>query len=292
MIVLTGASGFLGACLAAALRQRQIDFICLVRRHSSVLETLGCKQERVDFDNLSTLQPFLNSSATLVHLLGLINGREEDLQQVNVAYARTLIHAAQKAGISKIIWISSVAALRRHGLYGETKYQGEQILIQSGLPYTILRPAYIFGAGDTKNTQLMINALKRFPMVPLLGGGDFKLQPVYVEDVVNLILQAIDKPAQNKCFNVAGENQISLKEMLQEFCTKLKVKRALLPIPLKPVQFLLRLFLKIFPYTELPIKQILELDKHEAFDIRETSRVFDFKPRTFQEGCRDMFDKR
>lgn len=291
MVVLTGASGFLGTRLVAALKQRQIDFLCLGRRPSKTLEAIGCKQEHVDFDNASTLQHFLNPSITVIHLLGLINGSEEDLQQVNVAYARTLVHAAQKAGVAKMIWVSSVAAIHRHGFYGETKYQGEQILIQSGLPYTLFRPAYIFGAGDTKNTQLMIKTLKRLPIVPLLGSGDFKLQPVYVEDAVSLILQAIEKPAQNQCFNVAGENQISLKEMLQEFSVQLKVKRVLLPIPLKPIQWLLRLWIAIFPYTKLPAKQILELDKHEAFDIHETAKVFDFKPRSFQEGCRAMFDK-
>ncbi len=292
MIALTGASGFLGQHLLRKFESEKLSALALVRPDSPRLKELKTIQREirfVDFDNVEAIAQALSGTRILVHALGIINGTEEALERVNVRYSKNIFQAAKQAGIEKVILISSVAALRRHGFYGETKYQGEHALLGSGLAYTILRPAYIFGSGDLNNTSLMIKTLKRYPAVPLLGGGDFKLQPVYVEDVADLVVQAVREPASNTAFNVAGSSQISLKSMLEELSKGLGVKRVFIPIPLKPMQLIVRGYLRLFPKTKLPAKQILELDKHEAFDISETSRVFRFKPISFAEGCRKMF---
>ncbi len=292
MIAITGATGFLGNHLIDALKSKGMEFTCLVREDSPRRESLekkGAHLNFVDFHDSVTLEPILFSSDILIHALGLINGSAEELQTVNVDYTRSVVEAAKRARVRKIVLVSSVAALMPHGLYGQTKAAGEKIVRESGIPYTALRPAYIYGSGDRNSTELMLRTLRRTPVVPLLGGGDFKLQPVYVDDVVDLIVQAVMKPACNTEFSVAGPAQISLKEMLLHFSKGLGVKRAYLPIPLKPVQAVLRVFLKLFPNTKFPAKQILELDKHGAFDISKTREAFRFDPIPFSQGVEKMF---
>ena len=112
-----------------------------------------------------------------------------------------------------------------------------------------------------------------------------------LDAALELLVQALDGDARDEGFTVAGPEQIALLDMLKLLAGGLKVKRAFLPVPLKPVQALMRIYLSLFPKTKLPAKQILELDKHEAFDISATQEAYNFKPRPFREGVERMFPK-
>lgn len=292
MIAITGASGFLGRHLAARLKSDGERFVCLTRRGSlnaGKLRQIGCEIRTVDFENAGSIADSLAGCEALIHLLGLINGTDSELAKANVLTTQNVTEAAKRAGIKSILYVSSVAALMRHGPYGISKHQGEERLRESGISFTILRPAYIYGRGDRRNTERMLNVIKKWPFVPLLGGGSFRLQPVFVEDVVELILKALRKPFDNQTYTVAGPAQISLREMLTEFSSALNRHPIFIPIPLRPLQIIARAYVSVFPNTRLPIKQILELDKHSAFDISETVRDFDFHPVSFTEGVKRMF---
>lgn len=292
MIAVTGATGFVGFHLLKAFEKRAKEVRCLVRpasprRHR--LNTSSAEVREVDFENAANLRGAFKGCDTVIHILGLINGTDALLRRVNIDYTRNVVEAARSEGAGRFIFVSSVAAIRRHGSYGETKFQAEELVRLSGLPYIIFRPAYIYGEGDTYNTGLLLRTLKTFPMIPLLGGGSFQLQPVYIDDMISLLMQSVDRPVPNKIYNVAGPRQIALREMLVILGSALKLKRFFIPIPLKPVQAVVRIYARIFKNTRLPAKQLLELDKHEAFDISQTSRDFVFKPIEFREGVGKMF---
>ncbi len=243
----------------------------------------------MDFTKTDSIASALRGSQILVHSLGLINGGEGALEEANAGIMGRIVSGAREAGIQKIIYISSAAAIHPHASYGKSKAKGEELLRSSGIPYLIFRPAYIYGTGDENNTEMILRTLKRFPVIPLLGGGSFKLQPIYVDDVVDLMMQGLFFSRLNQTYTVAGPEQIPLKDMLRILTEHLKVKRWFLPLPLKPVQAFLRLFYFLFSRSRIPVKQILELDKHKAFDISDTRRDFDFDPLTFEEGAEQMF---
>lgn len=291
MIAITGATGFLGGHFLNALQERQIPSTVLLRSGSpreSKLSRFTCKRATVDFADPESLRQGLEGAEILVHILGLINGTEESLRQSNVEITKNLAEAAGEAGIKKIIFISSAAAIHPHGTYGKTKARAEEFIKTSGVPYLIFRPAFIYGDGDENTTGMMIRALKRLPVVPLLGGGNFKLQPVFIEDVISLLVQGLFFSRVNSTYTVAGPEQVPLKNMLEILTRHLKIRRVFIPISLKPVQAFLRFFYFLFKHTRLPVKQILELDKHEAFDISDTRRDFQFDPMPFEEGVQRM----
>lgn len=292
MIALTGGTGFLGSHLAQYLKEKNIPFRSLVRAGSPRLEDsrkyLGEIRE-VNFDDSASIASAIEGCDVVIHALGLINGSQEQLERVNVSYSENMVTAAKQKNISKFICVSSVAALMKHGPYGESKARGEQKVIESGLPYIVLRPAWIYGNRDSNVTAKITRTLKAFPLVPLLGGGTFKIQPVYVDDVVKLIHQSINFSSLNTAYTVAGKTQVPLRVILETFARHMKLKRVFVPIPLKPVQAVCKIYLKIFPNTKLPVKQVMELDKHDAFDISKTVKDFGFNPRSFEEGAKAMF---
>ena len=293
MIAITGASGFIGSHLLEEIRKQGTPHLCLYResQRGHVLAAGGIPSRQVDFGSQESLNNALKDCRTLVHILGVINAEAGDLSKINVEYTRRLIEAARKNGVQKIVFMSSVAAIRRHGAYGESKYQAEEIVRGSGIPFHIIRPAFVYGTRDGNTMGMMIRTIKNWPVIPLLGGGNFKLQPVYVKDVVGVLMKMIETPGTNGAYSVAGPEQVSLKEILAALARHLKRKRWFIPIPLKPVQFVLRGYVRVFPNTRLPAKQILELDKHEAFDIAETRRAFGFDPVSFSVGIEKTFQE-
>ncbi|MBI4549772.1 MAG: NAD-dependent epimerase/dehydratase family protein [Candidatus Omnitrophica bacterium] len=289
MIAITGATGFLGSHLVSACASRKIAVRCLIRPRSPRADRLHASRAvtvETDFNDEASLAAALAGCDTVIHALGLINGTDEALRKANVECTRNVVAAARKAGVARFLFISSVAAIRRHGAYGESKFGAEEEVRKSGIAHLMLRPAFIYGPRDENNTGLLIRTLKRWPLIPLLGGGGFKLQPVYVGDVVDLILKSLEAPFDGRIYNVAGPRQVALKEMLELLGQSLGLKRVFVPIPLRPVQALVRIYLSVFKNTRLPAKQILELNKHEAFDISGTERDLGFRPMDFREGAK------
>lgn len=288
MIAVTGANGFLGRHMIQAFRERNISYVALVRRET---QPTGIPRERcrvVDFRNAGELAKVLQGIPQVLHLAGRVNGSIEELQESNVNLMRRLVEAAKRTGVTRIVYLSSVAAQMKKRPYGISKWESEEILKHSGIPYVIFRGALIYGAGDTKNIALIEKMLKLLPVLPLLGGGRFLIQPVCVEDVVPVVVRALEGDRKNRTYNLAGPEQISLKEMIHLLARRLGKKPLLVPVPLKPVQAFTRFWSLLFPGTRLPVKQILELDQHHAFEIDEARNELGFNPRPFKEGVRAM----
>jgi NADH dehydrogenase len=275
----TGASGFLGQHLCEALEKTG----SVVRRLSRKAEE-GC--DAVKFDGGDSLVRAFDGADVVYHVAGRTNGLSEQLREANLTTTEFAVAAAKKSGVKRLIFVSSAAAAMRKGEYGNLKFEAEKLVAASGIEHLIFRPTLIYGPGDDKNVAMMARVIKRYPVVPVLGGGHFKIQPVYIADAVSVLVQALDKRVPLTVYNIAGPAQITLRDMLLLISEHMRRRRIFVPVPLKPIQAGLRIYQKIFPSTRLPAKQVLELDKHEAFDISLTRRDFDFSPRTFEDGIR------
>lgn len=289
-ISITGATGFIGLHLIKFLSRNNFPVQALVRKNSSSLKNLSdlsVKICEVDYQSVNSLLAGIKGSDVLIHALGGINGSASKLREANVMITQRVIEAARAAPISKFILISSVAALQRHGAYGQTKFEAEEIVRKSGIPFVILRPSYVYGKGDRNNTALIINTLRFLPVVPVLGGDSVKLQPLFIDDLCRFVLGAVNRTEVNWSSILAGP-QIPLKKMLKIFADGMRQKRFFLDIPLKPVQKIVQFFSCCFPNTSLPVKQFLELDKHEAFSC-DAFTDFNFTPTPITEGVHKMF---
>ena len=126
----------------------------------------------------------------------------------------TLFEAARRAGVGRIVHFSVTNPSSESALpYFRGKARVEDMLKGLGVPYAIIRPTLVFGEGD-----LLLNnmawALRRFPVFPVCGNGDYPVQPVYVEDVA---AQAVEAGAQseNSVADAAGPDTISFEALLR-----------------------------------------------------------------------------
>lgn len=280
-VALTGGSGFLGSEITRQAIISGLDIVQLSRQRSKI--DCDVKHEVIDFNHPESINNALRGCTVLVHCIGVTNGPEKYLKEVNVNLTRRVANALPES-ISRVLYISSAAAAMEKGFYGKAKLEAESLLHSTKREVTVLRPTLIYGPGDTKNLQMMIDVVKKYPIVPVLGGGNFMVQPVHVEDVAAAVIVAITSRKTNEIYNVCGPEQVSLRNMLEELRARTKSNTIFVSVPLGPVQVIMKLWATICPNTKLPVKQVLELDKHERFDYEPTQVDLSFTPRLFQDG--------
>lgn len=225
-VYLTGATGFVGRYVLQALRAAGHQVRCLVRRPDRPLpfEDEGTEKVAGDLLQPETFAGTLDGCEAVVHLVGIIAEKPRQGVTFDAVHRRGTLHivaAAQQAGIARFIHMSANGA-RPDGVtaYQTSKWAAEEIVRQAGFEHwTIFRPSIIFG--DPKGspmefvTQLARQLIKPFPILPVFGDGQYKLQPVAVEVVADAFTQALTKSAAHRqTYCAAGPTSLSYTEIL------------------------------------------------------------------------------
>lgn len=229
LVLLTGATGFIGRGLAARLAAGGFKVRCLARPGSDTGALKVAGLERVEGDLLD--KPSLERAAAGVsvvwHLGALVRPREflvsrpelaARFQAVNALGTENLARAAAAAGVKRFIYFSSISAggpavkkeedePRPLTLYGRSKLAGEVALrraaAETGLDFVIVRPAMIYGAGAQRWEALF--KLIRGGLVPVPGSGDYTLSVCSLENLLDGALLAAEKGAAGGVFNISEE---------------------------------------------------------------------------------------
>ena len=190
LIIVTGAFGYSGYYITKRLLSMGKKVKTLVGRMNRV-NPFGEHIEVMsyNFDNPAALVENLRGATTLINTYWIRFPRKNITFKKAIENSKLLIESASKAGIRKIVQISITNPSEESRLpYFHGKAVIEKTIIQSGLSYTILRPAVIFG-----DEGILINniawLLRRMPVFAIIGKGDYKLQPIYVEDLAELAVQ-------------------------------------------------------------------------------------------------------
>ena len=141
-----------------------------------------------------------------------------------VENTRTLFEAAKSAGVGRIVHFSVTNVSSGSGLpYFRGKAQVEDMLVGLGVPYAIIRPTLVFGVGD-----LLLNnmawALRRFPVFPVYGSGDYPVQPIYVEDLAAQAVEA-GSLSESSVADAAGPDTLSFEALLRLLASSMDVRR-------------------------------------------------------------------
>jgi nucleoside-diphosphate-sugar epimerase len=204
--LVTGATGFVGSHLAEALRRRG-DEVTVLARSASKAAALGPLDVRVvagDLHNRPALEQAVAGQDIVYHVAGVIAARSEaDFMAANRDGTRNLIEAIARAGASRLVLVSSMAAAgptikgrplrgdeapRPVTAYGRSKLAAEQAVTDSGLPWTIVRPSMVYGPRDQE--VLKVFRLARLGVAPVLGDGSQELSAVHGGDLAEALVAA------------------------------------------------------------------------------------------------------
>lgn len=274
MILVTGGTGFIGRSLIKTLSGMGERVRVLLRpSKTSPNFPRGISVEVAvsSFSDQRSLRAALKDVDVVYHLAGAERqGLQGDLNSVDVEGTATLMRACQDSNVQKIMYLSHHGA-DRGSAFPVFKAKGiaENWIINSGVPYTILRTGAVYGPGD-QFTEPIARLLRLFPFVFLIPAeGDTLLQPISVEDLITCLLLAVENEGMsNRVIPVGGIESIPYVEVVKLIMQKTGRKRSLVSInphtlrrlTLYIDQVYRRLPVSIFWLDELAVDRITNLD--------------------------------
>lgn len=217
----TSAYGFTGRYIARALLRQGRKVRTLTRRASGASEFDGTiDRAPLDFSNPAQLATSLEGAAVLynTYWVRFCFGRETFENAVR--NSEVLIRAAQSAGVKRIVHISVTNPSVHSALaYFRGKAMVEEIIAQSGLSFAILRPALIFGREDILLNNIAWT-LRRFRVFAIPGDGNYRVQPVFVEDLAEMAVQAADTEG-NQIIDTVGTEIFAFEELVRRIAERI-----------------------------------------------------------------------
>ncbi len=219
MILVTGASGFIGRSLTNALTLNGYEWQAYEGRINAQAD----------------LRKHLPGVEIVFHLAGSeARGRTRLLRHVDIDGTRSLIEEGRRAGVKTIIFPSRIGADANsvHPLL-HAKGEVERLLRSSGLSYTILRSSTLFGLGDRFTEIILGLALWSWPFVWLPGGGEIAMQPLWVEDFSRCLVACLERPdVINKTLTLGGDERFRYQSLVSQILSVEGVKRIRAKLPL------------------------------------------------------------
>lgn len=287
MILITGATGFVGRNLIKRLSNTS-KVRCLIRKDINLGENVH--SIKGDLLNIKSLEEATKDIDTVIHSAAIIkSNKKEEFKKVNVKGTKNLVNACVKNGVKRFIHISSCdVILRNKHDYAYSKLEAEKFVKNSGLDYFIIRPTVIYGKDDKENLGILFNIIKKYPFAPVMGKGNYQLQPVYIEDVINIIFKCLNSKKINKTYFVAGPKALTFNEIIDEASKVLSKKIIKIHFPLPLLRILLKPYEMLAKNPSLTYKKLLSVTENKICDISKTKKDLDFKPLKFEEGLKKV----
>src|SRR5437667_2325622 len=238
-VAILGGPGFIGRYIVKRLAERG-DVLAVGGRHAAAAKFLKLKGDvgqvgliNIGIDDERLLPAFLAGNDTVINCVGILreSGRQRFDLVHHTAPAR-LARLAREAGVARFIHISAIGAdPRSTSAYGRSKAAGEQAVRDAFPTATILRPAIVFGPEDQFFNRFAALAMVS-PVLPLIGGGETRFQPVYVANVADAVVRCIDESmTAGRTYELGGPKTYSLRALYELLLAEIRRKRLLIEIP-------------------------------------------------------------
>jgi nucleoside-diphosphate-sugar epimerase len=279
IIAVTGATGFTGPFVARALRDRFPDAVlrAVLRPTSdpSRIGVPGVATAVADLRDDLALRRAFEGADTLVNIASL-----------GFDWVENIVRSAEATGIRRAVFIGTTAMLTTLPVASRPmRERGEQLVRESTLHWTILRPTMIYGTPGDRNIARLVRFVSRWPIVPIVA-ADALQQPVHVEDVATAVASALASPATiGRAYNLSGDEALSLSALVGEVAAALRRRRLILPVPMAPIVGALAVW-NLLGRAPLKLEQVRRIAENKNFDHEDAERDLGFSPRTFRDGIR------
>jgi len=224
-VAITGGTGFVGRHLAERLDPAETVVVS--------------RRTGVDIDDVDALAAAFSGCEVVVHAAGI--NREigtQTFQRVHVEGTRTMIAAAQRAGVQRIVMVSFLRARPDCGSgYHETKWAAEELIRHSGIDHTILKASMIYGHGDHM-VDHVTRAVRSWPVFGTVGFRERTVRPIPIADFVDVMVAAAEGRIPDPTVAVVGAEELALGAAVRRVA-KVAGKRPLfVPLPVWAIRVL------------------------------------------------------
>lgn len=238
-IAVLGGPGFIGRYVVKHLAERG-EVLAVGSRHAADAKFLKLKGDvgqvglvNIAIDDEVRLPAFLAGKDALINCVGILHERgAQKFDLLHYSAPARLARLAREAGIERLIHISAIGAdLRSSSAYARSKAAGEQAVRDAFPTATILRPSIVFGPEDDFFNRFASMAMLS-PVLPLIGGGETRFQPVYVGDVAEAVVRALDDPAAaGRTYELGGPKIYTFRALMELMLAEIRRKRWFVNLP-------------------------------------------------------------
>jgi len=238
-VAILGGSGFIGRYVVKRLAERG-DVVAVGARSAAAAKFLKLKGDvgqvgllNIAIDDERLLPAFLAGNQAVVNCVGILQERgAQRFDRVHHTAPARLARLAREAGIARLIHISAIGAdPRSTSAYARSKAAGEQAVRDAFPTATILRPSIVFGPEDQFFNRFAALATIS-PVLPLIGGGETRFQPVYVGNVADAVMRCLDDPATaGRSYELGGPKVYTFRALMELLLAEIRRKRLLIEIP-------------------------------------------------------------
>ena len=218
-VLVTGGTGVVGRGLIPALKLAGAERIRLLTRHA--LDDAAAWEGVEPYPGTITDPATVGESAeefdVVVHIAGI---EEEDLpdasfEEINVRGTELIVSECERAGVRKLIFVSTLKANDPATDYERSKRKAEDVVRKFSGDWVILRPSAVYGPGDRHVTTLL-HLIRAFPAVPVIGDGSQCIQPIWYEDMGNAIVRAIERDDLTHTTLPLGGHKTTVRALILE----------------------------------------------------------------------------
>lgn len=277
LILLTGASGFIGSHLASALRMAG-HRVLEVRRHTTDPEN----HIEADFArdvNAADWRDRVAGVDCVINAVGILREHgKQTFERIHTRAPRALFEACAEAGVRRVVQISALGADSGTSGYFRSKHEADLYLATLPLDWTIVQPSVVYGPGGT--SARLFTMLASLPLIPLPGEGRQALQPIHIDDLIAAIVNILsDTQAHRRRVPLVGARPLPLREFLARLRAAMGLMRTIyMPVPLA-IMRLSATLAQVSPRSLLDRETLAMLEAGNIADPASTGRLLGRAPR-------------
>jgi uncharacterized protein YbjT (DUF2867 family) len=258
-----GGSGFIGRYVVKRLAARgdTVPVGCRNLAEANFLRPMGPVGEveilKIEIDDQTLLPAFLAGNDALVNCAGILReSGPQTFERVHHIGPAMLARFTREAGVERFVHISAIGAdSRSSSAYARTKAAGEYAVRDAFPTVTILRPSVVFGPEDQFFNRFAAMATIS-PVMPLIGSGKTRFQPVYVGDVADAVIKCLDDPTTaGRTYELGGPKTYTFRELLELLMREIRRKRWFIDLPFGVAELQAKL-MSILPNPPLTPDQV------------------------------------
>ncbi len=234
-----GGSGFVGRQIVRELAAKGfiVKIATRVPERANFLKPCGAVGQVVpilcDYTDAHSVREAVKGSDYVVNCIGILfeKGKRNRFQKIHVDVPAMIAKACSDEKVSRFVHISALGCEMGTSKYAKSKFEGEKAVLSNFSSATILRPSIIFGADD--NFFNMFAEMARYaPVLPLIGGGKTRFQPVFVGDVADCAMAALaSEDFQGKAYKIGGSDVVNFREVYEMVFKYTGRRRPLISLP-------------------------------------------------------------
>lgn len=284
MILVTGATGFVGRALIPRLVESGADVRCLIRPSKTTPRLprgVAVQVAVAQLDDVRGLRAACSGVDTIIHLASSEwRGSASEMTRVDQQGSMTLLEAARSAGVGRIVYLSHLGA-DRNSAFAVHRVKGvvEDMIRKSGLDFMIVRSGLLFGAGDafTNALAMMMHTVPGVFWIP--ADGRTLVQPLWIDDLVTCLEWGLDDSALwNMALDIGGPEFFTVETLLKMIMARTKTQRTLISMPRPYLRLAASLMESVLPRSPFTTRWVDHFAVNRTCELTSVTRFFSLRP--------------